>query len=197
MYLRQALQAQVQSVPSRLRVVQLSLKQVWQALALSERLLLPVLRMSVLLAFRALEQLARLRPVQRPLHQSRVLRVRAQLARYWRQALPLQVSAARRLRLVWVLKPLRAMRTFIRQALAPRAQLDRSPSQASVTLPLLASRVRAWWARSQLVQQLTHLLRGLLEQEKSLRYSSGDSLTRVKTRNGVEFQHHKRLRGRE
>ena len=57
MYLRQALQAQVQSVPSRLRALPM-----WQSLALlgrglSERLLQPALRMSVLLAFRALVRL--------------------------------------------------------------------------------------------------------------------------------------------
>ena len=74
------LRAQVQSVPSRLRAARLLLKRGWQALALSERLLLPALRMSVLLALRVLERLAQLRRLQGPPLRSRGWQARGLLA---------------------------------------------------------------------------------------------------------------------
>ena len=108
MYLLQDLQELALSARSLPQAARQLRSQGLQALALSERLLQPALRMSVLLGFRVLEQLARLRSQQR--------------------------------------------RTL------------RSPD--------------------------------LPEQERSQASLSGDLSTRIKTQNGVESQHHKRLRGR-
>ena len=174
MYLRQVLQAQVQSAPSRLRALPM-----WQSLALlgqalSERLLRPALRMSVLLAFRVLERLAQSRSRQRPIRQSRVLQVRAQLAPFWQQASQSMGSAVMAARFLLVTKLLPAMRTFTQRVLPVRRRLAPLESLVTTLFRSLSIRLPVVWDRLRRRVRRQLYLRGLLVLEKSPRYWSGE-----------------------
>ena len=174
MYLRQVLQAQVQSAPSRLRALPM-----WQSLALlgqalSERLLQPALRMSVLLAFRVLERLAQSRSRQRPIRQSRVLQVRAQLAPSWQQASQSMGSAVMAARSLLVTKLLPAMRTFTQRAWQARRHLAPLASSVITILQSLSMQLPVVWDRLRRRVRRQLYLRGLLEQEKSPISLSGE-----------------------
>ena len=197
MYLRQALQEQVQSVPSRLRAVRLSLKRGWQALALSERLLLPALRMSVLLAVRVLERLAQSRSRQRARRQSRAWRVPARSAPSWRQASRFMGSRVMPLRLRWARKPSLAMRTFIQRVWQARRRLAPLLPKLKTWFQSLAFHLPVDWdrLRRQVRRQLYR--RGLLEQEKSPKSWSGEPLSPTKTRTTLGKHRHRVRHGQE
>ena len=166
MYLRQALQAQAQLVPSQLRAMPRSLKRAWQVLALSERLWQPLVRMLVLLAFQALARLTQLRPVYRLVQRLRVSRVRAQLALSWQRASRSMGSVVMQPRFLLVKKRLRAMRTFTQQAWQALGRLT--------LLGLLPSQALAVWDRLRRRLRRQLYLRGLLPQAQSLNSSFGD-----------------------
>ena len=195
MYLRQALQAQVQLAPLRLRAARQSLQRGWRALALSERLLQPALRMSVLLAFRALDRLAQSRSRQRPIRQSRASRVQAQLAPSSQRASRFMGSRVMPPQLRWARKPLLAMRTFTQRVWQGRRRLAPLLLKLKTWLQSRSMPRPVDWdrLRRQVRRQLYR--RGLLEQEKSPTSWFGDELSRIKTRITLRKHRHKTHHG--